>query len=62
MSPEIYFTQEEVAEFIYNIGDEIMNINLSDKQLTDEYRTAFLMLRTAHSMLADAMPKEQEIS
>lgn len=60
MNEEKYFTQKEVAEFIYRVGDIIMDINLSDKQLPNEYTTAMLLMRTAHSMFADNMPEENE--
>ena len=52
------YTQEEVAELIYRVGDVIMDINLGDKILPEEYETGYLMLQTAHSMLGKLIPSD----
>ena len=64
MAPKDYYTDEEINEIIFKIGDVIESVHLQDvdsyKVLPDNMKTAWLMLETAHSMLADAHPTDQE--
>ena len=60
MAPIEEYTDEEINEIIFKIGDVIDSVHLQDvdsyKVLPDNMKTAWLMLETAHSMLADAHP------
>lgn len=58
MAPADYYTEEEVREMVYKVGDVIMDLNLGDKLLDDKFRTAYFLLQTAHSMFADLLPEE----
>ena len=66
MAPIETYTDEEINEILFKIGDIIMDIKLGDKVLPDNMKTGWFMLLAAHSMLADAHPtlndldKEQE--
>lgn len=56
MTPIEYYTDTEINELIFKLGDVIERVEFGDKVLPDNMRTAWLMLQTAHSMLADTHP------
>lgn len=64
MAPIEYYSDEEINEIIFKIGDVIESVHLQDidsyKVLPDNMKTAWLLLETAHSMLADAHPTTEE--
>jgi hypothetical protein len=56
MGPIENYTDEEINEIIFKIGDIIMDIELGDKILPDNMKAGWFMLLAAHSMLGDAHP------
>lgn len=55
MGPIEFFTEAEMQELIYKLGDVIldMEVGKEGKQVPPKYDTGLLMLKTAHSFLAD---------
>lgn len=62
MGEPTYYTDEEVEEIVFKIGDVLMDLTLGTKLLDDKYRTAYFLLQTAHSMFSDILPDEKEQS
>lgn len=56
MAPIEQYSDKEINEFIFRVGDVIQDLLCGEKSWPDNMTTAIYMLQTAHSMMADAHP------
>mgnify|MGYP001278425544 FL=1 len=58
MAPIEEYTDDEILEIMYKVGDIILGVECGEKMLPEKTKTAWLALQMAHSMIGDLYPEE----